>query len=350
MDLKGKKITLHDMSLRDGMHPKRHQITVEQMKSIAQGLDAAGMPLIEVTHGDGLGGASVNYGFPAHSDEEYLSAVIPLMKRSKVSALLLPGIGTVDHLKQAHALGVHTIRVATHCTEADVSEQHIGQARKMDMDTVGFLMMAHMNSPEGLVKQAKLMEGYGANCIYVTDSAGYMLPDDVKARITAVRDALKPETELGFHGHHNLAMGVANSIAAIEAGANRIDAASAGLGAGAGNTPMEVLVAVLDRLGVDTGVDVWKIQDVADDLVVPIMDYPIRIDRDALTLGYAGVYGSFLLFAKRAGAKYGIPARDLLVELGKRKMVGGQEDMIEDAALTMVKARQAGQATNKAAA
>ena len=343
MNLKGKKITLHDMSLRDGMHPKRHQITREQMKSIATGLDEAGMPLIEVTHGDGLGGASVNYGFPAHSDEEYLSTVIPLMKRSKVSALLLPGIGTVDHLKQAHELGVHTIRVATHCTEADVSEQHISLARKMDMDTVGFLMMAHMNSPEGLVKQARLMEGYGANCIYVTDSAGYMLPDDVKARLGAVRDALKPETELGFHGHHNLAMGVANSIAAIEAGANRIDAASAGLGAGAGNTPMEVLVAVLDRLGVDTGVDVWKIQDVADDLVVPIMDFPIRIDRDALTLGYAGVYGSFLLFAKRASAKYGIPARDLLVELGRRKMVGGQEDMIEDAALTMVKARQSKQ-------
>ena len=343
MNLKGKKITLHDMSLRDGMHPKRHQITLEQMKSIATGLDEAGMPLIEVTHGDGLGGASVNYGFPAHSDEEYLSAVIPLMKRSKVSALLLPGIGTVDHLKQAHELGVHTIRVATHCTEADVSEQHISLARKMDMDTVGFLMMAHMNSPEGLVKQARLMEGYGANCIYVTDSAGYMLPDDVKARLSAVRDALKPETELGFHGHHNLAMGVANSIAAIEVGANRIDAASAGLGAGAGNTPMEVLVAVLDRLGVDTGVDVWKIQDVADDLVVPIMDFPIRIDRDALTLGYAGVYSSFLLFAKRASAKYGIPARDLLVELGRRKMVGGQEDMIEDAALTMVKARQSKQ-------
>ncbi len=344
MNLDGKEITVHDMTLRDGMHPKRHQMTLEQMKSIAQGLDAAGVPLIEVTHGDGLGGASVNYGFPAHSDEEYLATVVPLMKRSKVSALLIPGIGTVDHLKMAHGLGVHTIRVATHCTEADVSEQHIALARKMDMDTVGFLMMAHMNSPEGLVTQARLMEGYGANCIYVTDSAGHMLPDDVKARLGAVRDALKPETELGFHGHHNLAMGVANSIAAIEVGANRIDAASAGLGAGAGNTPMEVLVAVLDRMGATTGVDVWKIQDVAEDLVVPIMDFPIRIDRDALTLGYAGVYGSFLLFAKRAGAKYGIPSRDLLVELGRRKMVGGQEDMIEDAALTMVRERQAQEA------
>ncbi|KLR58025.1 MULTISPECIES: 4-hydroxy-2-oxovalerate aldolase [unclassified Diaphorobacter] len=333
------KITLHDMTLRDGMHPKRHLMTLEQMKSVAQGLDAAGVPLIEVTHGDGLGGASVNYGFPAHSDEEYLGTVIPLMKQAKVSALLLPGIGTVDHLKMAHGLGVHTIRVATHCTEADVSEQHITMARKLDMDTVGFLMMAHMNDAAGLVKQARLMEGYGANCIYVTDSAGYLLPDQVTERIAAVRAALKPETELGFHGHHNLAMGVANSIAAIQAGANRIDAAAAGLGAGAGNTPLEVLVAVLDRMGIDTGVDVWKIQDVAEDLVVPLMDFPIRIDRDALTLGYAGVYGSFLLFAKRAEKKYGIPARDLLVELGRRGMVGGQEDMIEDTALTMARAR-----------
>lgn len=341
MTLQGKKITVHDMTLRDGMHPKRHQMTLEQMKSVACGLDAAGVPLIEVTHGDGLGGSSVNYGFPAHTDEEYLGTVIPLMKQAKVSALLLPGIGTVDHLKMAHELGVHTLRVATHCTEADVSEQHIGMARKLGMDTVGFLMMAHMNSPEGLVKQAKLMESYGANCLYITDSAGYMLPDDVKERVGAVRQALKPETELGFHGHHNMAMGVANSIAAIGVGANRIDAAAAGLGAGAGNTPMEVLVAVCDRMGIQTGVDVWKIQDVAEELVVPLMDFPIRIDRDALTLGYAGVYGSFLLFAKRAEAKYGVPARELLLELGRRKMVGGQEDMIEDTAITMARDRQA---------
>ena len=340
MSLKGKKITVHDMTLRDGMHPKRHQMTLEQMKSVACGLDAAGVPLIEVTHGDGLGGSSVNYGFPAHTDEEYLSTVIPLMKQAKVSALLLPGIGTVDHLKMAHELGVSTIRVATHCTEADVSEQHISMARKMGMDTVGFLMMAHMNSAEGLVKQAKLMESYGANCIYITDSAGYMLPDDVKERLSAVRQALNPDTELGFHGHHNLAMGIANSLAAVEVGANRIDAAAAGLGAGAGNTPMEVLIAVCARMGIETGVDVFKIQDVAEDLVVPLMDFPIRIDRDALTLGYAGVYGSFLLFAKRAEAKYGIPARELLLELGRRGMVGGQEDMIEDTALTMARERQ----------
>ena len=340
MDLKGKKVTVHDMTLRDGMHPKRHQMTLEQMKNVAVGLDEAGVPLIEVTHGDGLGGSSVNYGFPAHSDEEYLSTVIPLMKNAKVSALLLPGIGTVDHLRMAKDLGVHTIRVATHCTEADVSEQHITMARQLDMDTVGFLMMAHMNTPEGLIQQAKLMESYGANCIYVTDSAGYMLPDDVKVRLDAVRQALKPETELGFHGHHNLAMGIANSLAAVEVGANRIDAAAAGLGAGAGNTPMEVFIAVCDRMGIDTGVDVLKIQDVAEDIVVPMMDHIIRVDRDSLTLGYAGVYSSFLLFAKRAEKKYGIPARELLVELGRRGMVGGQEDMIEDTAITMAKQRQ----------
>lgn len=342
MNLQGKKITLHDMTLRDGMHPKRHQISLEQMQSIAQGLDAAGIPLIEVTHGDGLGGSSVNYGFPAHTDEEYLSAVVPLLKNAKVSALLLPGIGTIDHLKMAREIGVNTIRVATHCTEADVSEQHINLARKLEMDTVGFLMMAHMNSPEGLAEQARLMESYGANCVYITDSAGYMLPDDVTARISAVRAALQPGTEIGFHGHHNLAMGVANSIAAVAAGATRVDAAAAGLGAGAGNTPMEILVAVCARMGIETGVDVFGIQDVADDLVVPIMDFPIRSDKDALTMGYGGVYGSFLLFAKRAEKKYGVPAREILVEMGRRGMVGGQEDMIEDTALTLLKQRSSG--------
>ena len=340
MNIKGKKVAVHDMTLRDGMHPKRHQMTLEQMTQIASGLDRACVPYIEVTHGDGLGGSSVNYGFPAHTDEQYLGAVIPLMKQAKVSALLIPGIGTVDHLMMAKDLGVHTIRVATHCTEADVSEQHIIKARSLDMDTVGFLMMAHMSDAQSLVKQAKLMESYGANCIYITDSAGYMLPDDVTIRLDAVRQALKPETELGFHGHHNLAMGIANSLAAVAAGASRIDAAAAGLGAGAGNTPMEVFIAVCARMGVETGVDVFKIQDVAEDLVVPIMDHIIRIDRDSLTLGYAGVYSSFLLFAKRAEAKYGVPARDILVELGRRGMVGGQEDMIEDTAMTLARERK----------
>jgi 4-hydroxy-2-oxovalerate/4-hydroxy-2-oxohexanoate aldolase len=340
MTLEKTRITVHDMTLRDGMHPKRQQISLDEMRRIAQGLDAAGVPLIEVTHGDGLGGASVNYGFSAHSDEEYLCAVIPLVKRARVSALLIPGIGTVDHLKMARECGVATIRVATHCTEADVAEQHIKLARRMEMDTVGFLMMSHMAEPAKLLEQALLMEGYGANCIYCTDSAGYMLPDDVRRRIDILRDKLSPETEIGFHGHHNLAMSVANSVAAVESGATRIDAAAAGLGAGAGNTPMEAFVAVCTRLGIETGVDVFAISDVAEDLVVPIMDHPIRVDRDSLTLGFAGVYSSFLLFAKRAEVRYGVPARDILVELGRRGMVGGQEDMIEDAALTMAATRQ----------
>ncbi len=337
--LEGTHVTTHDMSLRDGMHPKRHQISIEQMKAIAQGLDAAGVPLIEVTHGDGLGGASVNYGFPAASDEEYLRAVVPLMKRAKVSALLLPGIGTVDHLRMAADCGVTTIRVATHCTEADVSEQHINLGRKMGLDTVGFLMMAHMIEPQQLLEQAKLMESYGANCLYVTDSAGYMLPEDVKARIGLLREKLQPQTEIGFHGHHNLSMGVANSIAAVEAGARRIDCACGGMGAGAGNTPMEVFVAVCNRMGIETGVDLFKVSDVAEDLVTPILDFPVRIDRNSLTLGYAGVYSSFLLFARRAEQKYGVSAREILLELGRRKMVGGQEDMIEDTAITMARER-----------
>ncbi|MCP8690431.1 4-hydroxy-2-oxovalerate aldolase [Marinobacterium sedimentorum] len=337
MNLNGKKVTLHDMSLRDGMHAKRHQISLDEMVAVSTALDAAGMPLIEVTHGDGLGGASLNYGFPAHSDEEYLKAVVPKMKNARISALQLPGIGTLDHLRMARDCGVSTIRVATHCTEADVSEQHIGMAAKMEMDTVGFLMMAHMVSAQKILEQARLMVNYGANCIYATDSAGYMLPDEVTEKIGLLRAELPQNVEVGFHGHHNLGMGIANSLAAIDAGASRIDGSVAGLGAGAGNTPLEVFVAVLKRMGVETGIDLYKIMDVAEDIVVPMMDQPIRLDRDALTLGYAGVYSSFLLFAQRAQKKYGIPARDILVELGRRGTVGGQEDMIEDLALTMAR-------------
>jgi len=339
MNFKGKKITLHDMCLRDGMHPKRHQISIDQMIDIACALDDAGVPLIEVTHGDGLGGASVNYGFPAATDEAYLDAVIPKLKYAKVSALLLPGIGTVDHLKMAADMGVGTIRVATHCTEADVSEQHIGMARDMGLDTVGFLMMAHMISPDELLQQALLMESYGANCIYCTDSAGYMLPHQVTGRIGLLRARLKPETELGFHGHHNLGLGVANSMAAVEAGANRIDGSAAGLGAGAGNTPLEIFAAVMDRMEAETGVDIFKLMAVAEEKVIPMMDHLVRVDRDSLILGYAGVYSSFLLFAKRAGAKYGVPSQDILLEMAKRKAIGGQEDLIEDVAMQLAKAK-----------
>ncbi len=335
------KIIVHDMTLRDGMHPQRHQTTVDQMIAIATALDAAGVPLIEVTHGDGLGGSSVNYGFAAATDEAYLSAVVPRMKNAKISALLLPGIGTVDHLKMAHELGVSTIRVATHCTEADCAEQHITAARQLEMDTVGFLMMAHMASPQKLLEEAQKMVSYGANCIYITDSAGYMLPQDVIARVGLLRQHLDSKIELGFHGHHNLGMGIANTVAAVDAGAIRVDLAAAGLGAGAGNTPLELFIAVANRMGWKTGVDLFKVQDVAEDLVVPMMLHPIRADRDAATLGYAGVYSSFLLFAKRAEVKYGISAREILMELGRRGTVGGQEDMIEDLALTLSKEKQA---------
>ena len=335
------KIIVHDMTLRDGMHPQRHQISIKQMIAISTALDDAGVPLIEVTHGDDQSGASVNYRFAAASDEAYLTAVVPRMKHAKISALLLPGIGTVDHLKMAHEIGVSTIRVATHCTEADCAEQHITAARQLEMDTVGFLMMAHLASPQKLLEEAQKMVSYGANCIYVTDSAGYMLPQDVTARVDLLRQGLDSSIELGFHGHHNLGMGVANSIAAVKAGAIRVDLAAAGLGAGAGNTPLELFIAVTNRMGWDTGVDLFKVQDVAEDLVVPMMLHPIRADRDAATLGYAGVYSSFLLFAKRAEAKYGVSAREILMELGRRGTVGGQEDMIEDLALTLSKEKQA---------
>lgn len=340
MNLAGKKVILHDMCLRDGMHPQRHQITVDDMVRIATAMDEAGLPMIEVTHGDGLGGASVNYGFPANSDEEYLSAVCKAVKKTKVSALLLPGIGTVDHLKMAVDCGISTIRVATHCSEADVSEQHLTMASKMDgLDTVGFLMMAHMISPEELLMQLKQMEDYGANCVYITDSAGYMLPDQVTERIALARAELRPETEIGFHGHHNLAMGIANSLAAVEAGANRIDGSLAGLGAGAGNTPLEVFIAVCERMGIETGVDLFKAMDIAEDMIVPMLEHMVRVDRDSLTLGFAGVYSSFLLFAKRSAEKYNLSSRDILVELGRRGTVGGQEDMIEDLALDMARAK-----------
>jgi 4-hydroxy-2-oxovalerate/4-hydroxy-2-oxohexanoate aldolase len=341
MSISGQKVIVHDMSLRDGMHPKQHQIDLDEMVTIACALDAAGVPLIEVTHGDGLGGSSINYGFSKHSDEEYLQAVCPLMKNSTVSALTIPGIGTVDDLKMAVDCGVGCLRVATHCTEADVSGQHIGMARALGVDTVGFLMMAHMIEPEALLEQALIMQENGATTVYVTDSAGYLLPDGVSDRIACLRAGLRAETAVGFHGHHNLAMGVANSIAAIEAGALRIDGSAAGLGAGAGNTPLEVLVAVLERMGADHGCDLYALMDCAEDLVVPLMERPpahrVRVDRNALVLGYAGVYSSFLLFAERSAKKYGLSARDILVELGKRRTVGGQEDMIEDLALDMKK-------------
>ncbi|MGB4063787.1 MAG: 4-hydroxy-2-oxovalerate aldolase [Azonexus sp.] len=338
-NLKGRKIIIHDMSLRDGMHAKREQMSVEQMVTIATALDEAGVPMIQVTHGAGMGGNSLQHGFAPHSNEEYITAVASRMKQAVVSVLLIPGLGTMKELKSAYDCGARSVHVATHCTEADTSPQHIAFARKLGMDTTGFLMMAHLNTPEGLAQQGKLMESYGAQTVYITDSAGYMLPADVKARVAALRAVLKPETEIGFHGHHNMGMGIANSIAAIEEGASRIDASVAGLGAGAGNTPLEVFAAVCERMGIETGCDLFKLMDMAEDIIVPMMDHMVRVDRSSLTLGFAGVYSTFLLHAKRAAERFGVPSRDILVELGRKKMIGGQEDMIVDTAMTMAKER-----------
>ena len=337
--LEGRKIIVHDMCLRDGMHAKREQITLDQMVAVARALDDAGVPMLQVTHGAGVGGNSLQHGFSLHTNEEYLGAVVPLMKRAIVSVLLLPGMGTMEDLRSAYDCGARSVHVATHCTEADTTPQHIAFARNLGMDTTGFLMMAHLNSPEGIAAQGKLMESYGAQTVYVTDSAGYMLPEDVRTQVRALRDILKPETEVGFHGHHNLGMGIANSIVAIEEGATRIDASLGGMGAGAGNTPLEVFVAVCDRMGIETGCDLFKLMDAAEDVVVPMLDQPIRIDRDSLIIGFVGVYSTFLHHAKRAAKNYGVSARDILVELGRRKMIGGQEDMIEDTALTMMRQR-----------
>jgi 4-hydroxy-2-oxovalerate/4-hydroxy-2-oxohexanoate aldolase len=338
-ELRGRKILLHDMCLRDGMHAKREQISLAQMVKVACALDDAGVLCIQVTHGAGLGGNSLQYGFAPHTNEEYISAVSTQLKRAKVSVLLCPGVGSMADLKSAYDAGARSVHVATHCTEADTSPQHIAFARKLGMDTTGFLMMAHLNSATNLASQAKLMQSYGAQTVYITDSAGHMLPEDVDAAVTALRDTLEPATEIGFHGHHNLGLGIANSIAAVRAGATRIDGSVAGLGAGAGNTPLEVFVAVCERMGIETGVDLFKLMDVAEDIVVPMMDQLVRVDRESLTLGYAGVYSTFLHPARRAAARFGVPARDILVQLGRRKMIAGQEDMIEDTAMTLAKER-----------
>ncbi|MHA6250793.1 4-hydroxy-2-oxovalerate aldolase [Oceanobacillus sp. CAU 1775] len=329
------EIKITEVALRDGSHAMSHQFTVEQVTNVAKALNEARMHYIDVSHGDGLGGSSIQYGLSKVDELKLIEAAVEVSDFSKISVLLLPGIGTIEDLKVAHNIGAKMVRVATHVTEADVSKQHIETAKNLGMETVGFLMMGHMAPIDKLVEQAKLMESYGADTVYITDSAGALLPNQVAERVKALRQELS--ANIGFHAHNNLSLAMGNTLAAIENGATRIDGSVRCLGAGAGNTQTEVLVAVLQKMGIDTGIDLYKMMDIAEDIVAPILPKPQEITRDSLTMGYAGVYSSFQLHANRAAKRYNVDSRDILIELGRQKIVGGQEDMIIDVAAALAK-------------
>lgn len=321
-------VRVTDTSLRDGSHAKRHQFTDAQVRSIVRALDDAGMPVIEVAHGDGLGGSSHNYGFSLVDERVLMKAAVDEATRAKIAALMLPGLGTKDDISACADLGVSIIRIATHCTEADIAEQHFGLARKLDLETVGFLMMAHSVAPDVLARQARIMADAGCQCVYVVDSAGAMILGDAADRVGAVAAALGRDAQTGFHGHENLSLSLANTLLAIEAGAVQVDGSTRRFGAGAGNTSCEAFAAVAERRGIRTGLDVLKMIDAAEDVVRPVMDGECLLDRLALIMGYAGVYSSFLKHAYRAAERYQVSGAEILLECGRRKLVGGQEDQI----------------------
>jgi 4-hydroxy-2-oxovalerate aldolase len=330
-------IRITDVTLRDGSHAVRHQFTVEHVVAVATALADAGVPVVEISHGDGLGGSSLNYGFSLVHERELLRAAAPILaeRGTKLAVLLIPGIGVLDDLEEARELGAAVVRVATHCTEADIAIQHLQRARELGFETVGFLMMAHMVEPKQLAEQAKVQEAAGAQVVYCTDSAGALVPSSAAARVAALRTALEPETIVGFHAHNNLGLAVGNSLAAIDAGAQHVDASTRGLGAGAGNCSTEALAAACDKLEIETGVDVLAIANAAENVVAPIMLREPIVDRASLMLGWAGVYSSFLLHAERAAAQYDVDLAELLLEVGRRRAVGGQEDLIVQIALEL---------------